>query len=124
MSNYVPISGRTGQVLVNGINYAYSKWTADLECTLPTVTNFNSLGYQDLISAITSAEFLVEGVYNQGYMPMTVNVLYAFTLNWTASININCVAYIRQMKPYIDVDGIGKMAFVADSTGPFNCSIS
>lgn len=118
------ISGKTGSVLVGGVAYAFGKWKLSMKTGLPKVTNFNTGGYQLLVSGITSGTITLEGPYNQGNMPVTCGNSYAFTLTWAPTITIAVTAFVESIEASDDVEGAGHVVVTAQSSGSFTAAIT
>jgi len=115
---YVSASNASGTV-----TYSFDKWTLDINCDLPKVTNFTSGGFQNMVANIFSAKIGASGPYNAGNTPIAAGSAYLFTLGFSQSIFIQVTGLVSNISPSVDINGAAHVAISADSIGSFTVGI-
>lgn len=118
------LSGKSGSTNIGATSYSFGKWKVALKTNLPKVTNWNSGGFQQLVSGITEATLTISGPYDAGNMPFTVGNSYIWLLNWTNVLGLSVPAIIESIDADNDVDGNPTISITARSSGNFTAAIT
>lgn len=118
-----PIGGPSGSVLVAGVPYAFGKWRCGMKANLPRVNNFTS-AFQQLVVGLKSNSITLEGPYDGGNMPLTVGNSYAFTLRFTAGLDLLITALVAEISPSQDIEDAARISITCESSGTFTASIA
>lgn len=118
------VSGKEGSVAVGGVDYAFGKWSLDIDGDLPDVTNFTSGGCDENVAGIDGATVSLEGPFKPGFMPLARGTVYVFTLRVSATATFSISARVKTISPSTDVKDAARIKVTAKSTGVFTPSIS
>jgi hypothetical protein len=118
------LSGLTGGVLVNGTAWSLGKWKCPMDTKFITRNNFLSGGFQTGIKGFTKGKINCSGPYNAGNMPLAAGGIYAFTLQYSASIVLTLTGMVSNITPDNDAEDAPNISFDVESIGPFTAAIT
>lgn len=103
------ISGKTGFVKLGTSRYAFNRWSCPIKSNQVKTTNFESLGFQEVVSCITSAGITCSGPYAPGSMSVVAGQTYTFHLGWTNGLELVVQGNVASVEPDNDAEGVPQL---------------
>lgn len=117
-----PLSGIGASTTVGGVTYAFAKWKATMKGGQPKVNNFTSV-YQQLVAGLLSASLTLEGPYDGGNMPLSVNTSYVFQCKYANAYVLSFTALVETIDTSSDIEDAGRVSVTANTSGAFTAAI-
>jgi hypothetical protein len=116
-------SGKSGSVSIGEVDYAFGKWSIDLDANLPKMNNFLS-GFQILVSGLISSKLTLSGPYDAGEMAFTAGNSYEFILAVSDTIAFTITYFVENIKIDDDIDDAARISLSGQSSGSFTPSVT
>ena len=115
-------AGKGGSVSVNGTVQPLTDWGLDLKADPVDVTNFTSLGTQENVMGIASADITASGPYDGGAGAQPGDLVIFILACGSTGPTFSVPARITSIKIDQNVKDVAKINYTATSSGTFSVS--
>jgi hypothetical protein len=120
-----PLSGISGSVKIEDVEYAFTKWSLSMKCVVVKANNFTGGGYQQVVGGMISATLTLDAdTYDEGNMTFTVGDTYEFVLGYTSEVDITITVLLESIDATVDYEGGQPIKIVGQSDGGFTAAIT
>lgn len=120
-----PLSGISGNVSVDTVDYAFGKWSVEMRCVVVKANNFLGGGYQQIVPGLASATITMEALtYDGGNMPIAVGDYIALVLSYSATLSLAISVMVESIGVNVDIEAGQPVKVVGQSNGAFTAAIA